>query len=261
MLIKVGLLLTLLLIAITTCQAQQEASLITNIEGRHTTNLNGHWQIIIDLYETGYYDYRYQPSKDGYFKNAKPKSPSDLIEYDFDTSQQLNVPGDWNSQDQRLLFYVSTASDTVVDRIGFRSIETRGTDVLLNGRPVFLRGISIHEESPLRGGRAFSEDDARMLLTWAKELGCNFVRLAIWLCKHSDCKCSSGMTASRIAASCSAGVSPSGDRATTSCSRPSFKPDTRIMKNSSRFDAKMERNFNRSSNGLLSSSASSSTLA
>ena len=27
------------------------------------------------------------------------------------------------------------------DRIGFRSIETRGTDILLNGKPIFLRGI------------------------------------------------------------------------------------------------------------------------
>src|SRR6266850_4814508 len=89
-------------------QAQQPAPLITNVEGRRTINLNGRWQTIIDPYETGYYDYRYQPSRDGYFKNAKPKSPSDLIEYDFDNSPQLNVPGDWNSQDQKLLFYEGT---------------------------------------------------------------------------------------------------------------------------------------------------------
>ena len=44
--------------------------------------------------------------------------------------------------------------------------------------PVFLRGISLHEENPLRGGRAYSVEDARLLLGWAKELGCNFVRLA-----------------------------------------------------------------------------------
>ncbi len=48
----------------------------------------------------------------------------------------------------------------------------------MNGRPIFLRGICIHEEAPLRGGRALNEADARMLLTWAKELGSNFVRLA-----------------------------------------------------------------------------------
>src|SRR5713101_3790949 len=105
MIIRVGALLTLLLLLATASQAQQQPFLITNIEGRHTIDLNGRWQIIIDPYETGYYDYRYEPSADGYFKNAKPKSPSDLIEYDFDSSPQLNVPGDWNSQDERLLFY------------------------------------------------------------------------------------------------------------------------------------------------------------
>lgn len=354
--IQLGALAALLLMFVTTGQAQQPAPLITNVEGRHTIDLNGRWQTIIDPYETGYYDYRYLPSTDGYFKNAKPKSPSDLVEYDFDTSAQLNVPGDWNSQDQKLLFYegtvwykksfdyrkkeqtrifvyfgaanyladvylngqklgrheggftpfnfeitplvrekdnflivkvdnkrrrdavptlitdwwnyggltrdvslvevpstfiqdyflqlkkgsmdeiagwvklsgasaskgisieipevnvkrvvttdangyapvsfkarlklwspenpklyqvkLATGSEAVNDRIGFRSIETRGTEILLNQKPIFLRGICIHEESPLRGGRAFSEDDARQLLTWAKELGCNFVRLA-----------------------------------------------------------------------------------
>ena len=339
-----------------TVAAQQSIPLITNVPGRNTINLNGSWQVIIDPYETGYYDYRFQPRGDGYFKNTKPQSPSDLIEYDFDSSQQLQVPGDWNSQDQRLLFYegtlwykksfdyqrkdrkrlfvyfgaanyvadvylngeklgrheggftpfnfeitslvkdkdnflvvkvdskrrrdavptlntdwwnyggltrevalvevpstfvedyvlqlrkgsldeiqgfvklngatagesiaveipeakikhavttdskgyaqvsfpaklqlwtpenpklyevvISTPDNSLSDRIGFRSIDTRGADIVLNGKPIFLRGISIHEESPLRGGRAFSEEDARMLLSWAKELGCNFVRLA-----------------------------------------------------------------------------------
>ena len=353
---RVALISAILLLLQTVAAAQQSIPLITNIPGRNTISLNGSWQVIIDPYETGYYDYRFQPRGDGYFKNTKPKSPSDLIEYDFDSSQQLQVPGDWNSQDPRLLFYegtlwykksfdyqkrdgkrlfvyfgaanyvtdvylngeklgrheggftpfnfeittlvkdkdnflvvkvdnkrrrdavptlntdwwnyggltrevslvevpstfiedyflqlrkgsldeiqgfvklngvttgqevrieipeaglrkmattdanglaqisfparlqlwtpespklyrvvISIPNDSVADRIGFRSIETRGADILLNGKPIFLRGISIHEESPLRGGRAFSEDDARMLLGWAKELGCNFVRLA-----------------------------------------------------------------------------------
>ena len=350
-----GLILAILFLLSTTANGQQP-SLISNVEGRHTIDLNGRWQIIIDPYETGYYDYRYQPSNNGYFKNAKPTSPSDLIEYDFDTSTQLNVPGDWNSQDDKLLFYegtiwykrsfdyqkknrarlfvyfgaanyladvylngqklgrheggftpfnfeitnvvrekdnflivkvdnkrrrdavptlntdwwnyggltrdvslievpetfiedyflqltkgseneisgwvklnnanagktvtveipevnvrqslttdgtgfaavtlkavltawspenpklytvkLATDADLITEQIGFRSIETRGTEILLNGKPIFLRGVCIHEESPLRRGRAFSKDDARMLLTWAKELGCNFVRLA-----------------------------------------------------------------------------------
>lgn len=354
--VKLWTLLVLLLISAATVQAQPPSPLITNVAGRHATSLDGKWRIIIDPYETGYYDYRWQPRADGYFKNQKPQSPSELVEYDFDTAEQLSVPGDWNTQDERLLFYegtiwykksfdyekrehtrvfvyvgaanyvadvylngqklgrheggftpfdfevtpllrakdnflvvkvdnkrrrdavptlntdwwnyggltrgvslvevpdtfirdyflqlkkgsadevagwvkldgagggqaitveipearvkqtvttdadgyapvrfktkldlwspenpklygvtLSTDRDSVTDRIGFRSIETKGADILLNGKPVFLRGISIHEEAPLRSGRAFSEADARVLLTWAKELGCNFVRLA-----------------------------------------------------------------------------------
>jgi len=356
MTIKVRMLLAAFFILITTGQAYGQTPLITNINGRQTMNLGGRWQMIIDPYENGYYDYRYQPSANGYFKNAKPKNPGDLIEYDFDTSPQLNVPGDWNSQDERLFFYegtvwykksfdyqkkvgtrlfvyfgganyladvylngekigrheggftpfnfeitnlmrakdnflivkvdnkrrrdavptlntdwwnyggltrevnvievpetfiqdyflqlkkgstdefvgwvklngagankavsieipeatvkqlvttnadgyapisfkarvqlwspenpklyqvvLSSGGSSVADTIGFRSIETRGPDILLNGKPIFLRGICMHEEAPMRGGRAFSEDDARVLLTWAKELGSNFVRLA-----------------------------------------------------------------------------------
>jgi len=73
---------------------------------------------------------------------------------------------------------VRSASDTIHDEIGFRTIEVQGSRILLNGKPVFLRGISMHEEAPFREGRAFSREDAETLLGWAKELGCNFVRLA-----------------------------------------------------------------------------------
>lgn len=325
-------------------------------EDRRATSLNGPWNIIIDPYENGYYNYRYEPSADGYFRNRKPAAKHDLIEYDFDLSETLNVPGDWNTQRSELLFYegtiwykrsfdyslpagkrlfvhfgaanyhaivyfngeklgehiggftpfhfeitgavkekgnflivkvdnkryreavptvntdwwnyggltrdvyltetpatyikdysvqlqrgsnnqiygwvqlsnetvmknvtiaiprakfrhsgttdahgrlffsgkgtvdrwspetphlydviITAGRDTVRERIGFRTIETKGSDILLNGVPVFLRGISIHEESPTHGGRAFSAEDARITLQRAKDLGCNFVRLA-----------------------------------------------------------------------------------
>lgn len=68
-------------------------------------------------------------------------------------------------------------NDSITDNIGFRTIETRGTEILLNGRPVFLRGVNIHEEIPQRKARASSEADAQVLLNWAMDLGCNFVRL------------------------------------------------------------------------------------
>src|SRR6266403_2929624 len=343
------------LAAVTTVSAQQPG-LIANTDGRKTISLDGQWHTIIDPYESGYYDYRYQPSANGYFKDAKPKSKSDLIEYDFDTSDSLKVPGDWNTQTEQLLLYEGTIwyrksfdyqrkentrlfvyfgaanyladvylngekigrheggftpfnfeitnlvrdtanslivkvdnrrrrdavptlitdwwnyggltrevklvevpgtfvqdyfiqlrkgsrnqvkgwvrlngqklnqkvivripeagisksfsadangyaeigfnadltlwspgnpklydvlieaeTDRVLDQIGFRSIEAKGTEILLNGRPIFLRGICIHEEAPFRGGRAYSREDAVTLLGWAKEWGANFVRLA-----------------------------------------------------------------------------------
>ena len=50
---------------------------------------------------------------------------------------------------------LASETDPIADRIGFRTIKTASTDILLNDRPVFMRGISIHEESPMRGGRAY----------------------------------------------------------------------------------------------------------
>ena len=332
------------------------AATIANPAGRHSVSLDGKWRTIVDPYENGYYDYRLKPSKEGYFRNAKPKNPGELIEYDFDSSPTLDVPGDWNSQRENLFFYegtiwykrsfdyaarpgtrqvlyfgaanyeaivylngeklgehtggftpfefeitgklkakdnfvvvkvdnkrrrdgvptvntdwwnyggltrgvsiidvpdtyisdyfiqlrkgsadtvagwvklngaratqrvtvripeaggsvtvntdangyaalsfpvkltlwspenpklydvvIDSETETVHEPIGFRTIETRGTEILLNGKPVFLRGVSVHEEAPFRAGRAFSVEDARTLLGWAKEMGCNFVRLA-----------------------------------------------------------------------------------
>ncbi|MGA2277611.1 MAG: glycoside hydrolase family 2 TIM barrel-domain containing protein [Terracidiphilus sp.] len=73
---------------------------------------------------------------------------------------------------------ISAGQDVIDEKIGFRTIETRGTEILLNGKPVFLRGVCIHAEAPYRTGRAYTAKDAETLLGWAKELGANFVRLA-----------------------------------------------------------------------------------
>ena len=85
----------------------------------------------------------------------------------------------WSPEDPKLYQVVlSAAGDRIEDQIGFRTIETSGAKILLNGKPIFLRGVSIHEEAPFRGGRAFSREDDQTLLGWARELGCNYVRLA-----------------------------------------------------------------------------------
>ena len=337
-------------------RAASEASLIGNVLNRQTISLNGDWHYIVDIQEEGYYDYRMKPMRWGFFMNAKPQKPEDLIEYDFDASPTMKVPGDWNTQDPRLFFYEGTVwfersfhytktpgrrvllyfggvnydshiyvngkkaghhtggftafnfdvtdelkdgenfvvvkvdnkrhadavptqifdwwnyggitrdvllvevsehylenytlridnqdfkrmefsarlnqalacekvrlripelkidktfetnpegvvvaswkaspklwspedpklyhveliynEETLTDEIGFRSIRTEGKKLLLNGRPIFLKGISMHEEKAYGGGRANSTSDAHLLLSWAKELGCNFVRFA-----------------------------------------------------------------------------------
>jgi beta-glucuronidase len=73
---------------------------------------------------------------------------------------------------------LSSGEDRLEDQMGFRSIATRGTQILLNGEPIFLKGINIHAEAPFRTGRAYSEQDAETLLGWVHELGANYVRLA-----------------------------------------------------------------------------------
>ncbi len=89
-------------------------------------------------------------------------------------------PERWSPESPKLYkVCVSSSADSITDSIGFRTIETAGHQILLNGKPVFLKGICIHEEKPSgSGGRASGADDARTTLNWAKELGCNFVRLA-----------------------------------------------------------------------------------
>ena len=85
----------------------------------------------------------------------------------------------WSPKHPKLYdVHISAGMDRIEDKIGFRTVETRGSQILLNGKPIFLRGISIHAEAPYRTGRANSDKDAETLLGWAKELGCNYVRLA-----------------------------------------------------------------------------------
>tara|TARA_R110002049_G_scaffold263116_1_gene439258 strand:- start:15117 stop:16958 length:1842 start_codon:yes stop_codon:yes gene_type:complete len=86
----------------------------------------------------------------------------------------------WSDVNPKLYSVTFKAGDDeVLDNIGFRQITTSGSDILLNGKKVFLKGICAHEENPMHGGgRAFSIEDARLQLNWAKELGCNFMRLA-----------------------------------------------------------------------------------
>ena len=85
----------------------------------------------------------------------------------------------WSPENPKLYnIIIKSETDSVSELIGFRSIEVKEGKVLLNNNPVFLKGVNIHEENPYKRSRAYSRDDAMLLLNAAKELGCNLVRLA-----------------------------------------------------------------------------------
>ena len=88
--------------------AQYEVLAPQNVYARPNISLNGDWNYFADPQEQGYYDYRMNPTQWGYFLNAKPQRPSDLVEYDFDACPTMRVPGDWNTQDNQLFLYEGT---------------------------------------------------------------------------------------------------------------------------------------------------------
>lgn len=69
-------------------------------------------------------------------------------------------------------------NETITDRIGFRTISTDGLNILLNGEPVKIKGISMHEETVLHPGLSHSREDVLAQFELVKELNANFVRLA-----------------------------------------------------------------------------------
>jgi len=67
--------------------------------------------------------------------------------------------------------------DALRDRVGFREIRISGSDILVNGKSVFLKGISVHEDH-LRLGKATDEATIRAAIAHLKELHGDYLRLA-----------------------------------------------------------------------------------
>ena len=72
---------------------------------------------------------------------------------------------------------VSYGDDHVKERIGFREIAVKNGCIYLNGNEVFLRGVCAHEES-VQNGNSLTETEIRENFALAREMGCNFMRLA-----------------------------------------------------------------------------------
>ena len=123
---------------------------LADVFARHTTSLNGQWHVIVDPYDTGFFDYRLHPYDEaanitgGFALDHPPKDKTELVEYDFDTSPTLTVPGDWNSQDDKLFYYEGsvwyrTKFDLPPSEPGHRQFVYFGAanyeaEVYLNGR-------------------------------------------------------------------------------------------------------------------------------
>lgn len=94
------------------------------------------------------------------------------------------APELWSPENPRLYdVELSCCGDEVRDRVGFREIRVDGMDIVLNGKPVFLRGISCHEDS-VEHGKALTDEERLENIRAAKELGCNFMRVAHY--PHSE---------------------------------------------------------------------------
>ncbi|MEI6489829.1 MAG: glycoside hydrolase family 2 TIM barrel-domain containing protein [Bacteroidota bacterium] len=85
----------------------------------------------------------------------------------------------WSPENPKLYdVTISTDNESIADKVGFRTIETQGTKILLNGKSIFCRGVCIHEEAAYSNRRASTPEEDLILLQWAKDMGCNYVRLA-----------------------------------------------------------------------------------
>ena len=91
------------------------------------------------------------------------------------TAKDLNL---WSPETPKLYkVQIEAGQDKLTDDIGFRDIHVEGTEILLNGKPVFLRGVNAHAEAPYRTGRVDSDKDVEAIFGFLKDLNANFVRL------------------------------------------------------------------------------------
>ena len=84
----------------------------------------------------------------------------------------------WSPENPKLyVTELSTRFETISDEIGYREIRTEGTDILLNGEPIRLYGVSTHAEFK-DTGRTATPEGIDLLIAHAKELGVNLLRCA-----------------------------------------------------------------------------------
>lgn len=87
----------------------------------------------------------------------------------------------WSTEHPRLhdltveLSHDGTVLDAVSLRVGFRRVEVRGHELLVNGRPVLIKGVNRHDHDP-RTGKAVSRQSIRRDIEIMKAHNLNAVR-------------------------------------------------------------------------------------
>ena len=126
-----------------------------------------------------------------FFEGNVPESVHAEISFDDAASEKVlcrpeggvaeierNVPHarPWTPEHPELhVVKVKTEEDQIVERFGLRTIRAKDGKILLNGKPIRLKGVNRHEAHPQFGPAQPLQliiDDLMMI----KELGCNYVR-------------------------------------------------------------------------------------
>lgn len=105
-------LIQLILCTVVVFPGFSQENLIINTNNREQVSLNGSWHYIIDPYETGFYNYRWKEKNENdpeaYWNKPVVNTPSERREHGYTDNHTLQVPGDWNSQDDIFKYYEGT---------------------------------------------------------------------------------------------------------------------------------------------------------
>lgn len=94
----------------------------------------------------------------------------------FEKSLKINSVRLWDIYKPELYeVKISTDTDDIIDRIGFRKIEAKDCQIYLNKKPVFFKGVNRHEEHP-DWGFAVPANITKRDIDIIKDMNCNAVR-------------------------------------------------------------------------------------
>ena len=117
-------------------------------------------------------------------KEQTTEVKSVLGRYKTNISFQKNIPGvkPWTAETPNLYtLYLTLKSksgdvlEVVPVRVGFRTIEIKGRDFLVNGKRVFFKGVNRHEHNP-KTGHTLTKEDMQKDMEMMKKLNVNAVR-------------------------------------------------------------------------------------